>query len=44
MFCNQCEQTLRNTACVDSPGVCGKDEDVQSLQELILYGVKGLAA
>src|SRR3954466_11085013 len=44
MFCNQCEQTFRNSGCVDSPGVCGKDADVQSLQELILYGLKGMAA
>ena len=44
MNCNQCEQTFRGTACVTSPGVCGKDDDVQSLQELILYGLKGMAA
>jgi hydroxylamine reductase len=29
---------------VISPGVCGKNEDVQSLQETLLYGVKGMAA
>jgi hydroxylamine reductase len=29
---------------VISPGVCGKDEDVQSLQETLLYGLKGMAA
>jgi len=28
----------------DGPGVCGKDPDVQSLQETVLYGLKGLAA
>jgi hydroxylamine reductase len=44
MFCNQCEQTAHCTACVTSPGVCGKDEDVQSLQETLLYGLKGMAA
>lgn len=44
MFCNQCEQTFHGTGCVNSPGVCGKDEDVQSVQELILYGLKGMAA
>lgn len=44
MFCNQCEQTAHCTGCVTSPGVCGKDEDVQSLQELLLYGLKGMAA
>ncbi len=43
MFCNQCEQTTNGTGCVDI-GVCGKDPDVQSLQETLLYGVKGTAA
>ena len=43
MFCNQCEQTAKGTGCVDR-GVCGKNPDVQSLQETLLYGVKGLAA
>ncbi len=44
MFCNQCEQSFRGTGCVNTPGVCGKDEDVQSLQEMLLYGVKGMSA
>ncbi len=44
MFCNQCEQTYHGTGCVNNPGVCGKNEDVQSLQELILFGLKGMAA
>ncbi len=43
MFCNQCEQTQNGTGCTDV-GVCGKDEDVQSLQEILLYGLKGMAA
>ncbi len=43
MFCNQCEQTQSGTGCTDV-GVCGKDEDMQSLQEILLYGVKGMAA
>lgn len=43
MFCNQCEQTQSGTGCTDI-GVCGKDPDVQSLQETLLYGVKGMAA
>jgi hydroxylamine reductase len=43
MFCNQCEQTAGGTACVQV-GVCGKNEDIQSLQEILLYGLKGLAA
>lgn len=44
MFCNQCEQTMGGTGCSHSPGICGKDADVQSLQETILYGLKGMAA
>ncbi|MCG5511214.1 hydroxylamine reductase [Ectothiorhodospira lacustris] len=44
MNCNQCEQTFRQTACVSSPGTCGKDENMHSLQELLLYGLKGMAA
>ncbi|GMU24776.1 MAG: hypothetical protein AMXMBFR13_48480 [Phycisphaerae bacterium] len=43
MFCNQCEQAFEGTGCVDM-GICGKDPDVQSLQEILLYGVKGMAA
>ncbi len=43
MFCNQCEQARGATGCVDM-GVCGKDPDVQALQETLLYGLKGMAA
>ncbi len=43
MFCNQCEQTQGGRGCTDI-GVCGKDADVQSLQETLLYGLKGMAA
>ena len=43
MFCNQCEQTQNGCGCTEI-GVCGKDPDVQSLQEILLYGVKGMAA
>jgi hydroxylamine reductase len=44
MFCNQCEQSAHGTGCANGVGVCGKDPDVQSLQETLLYGVKGMAA
>lgn len=44
MFCNQCEQAAGGTGCASSVGVCGKNADIQSLQELILYGIKGMAA
>ncbi len=44
MFCNQCEQAKDVIGCSGSLGKCGKNEDVQSLQEILLYGLKGLAA
>ncbi len=43
MFCNQCEQAFRGTGCVEI-GVCGKNPDVESVQQIILYGLKGMAA
>jgi hydroxylamine reductase len=44
MFCNQCEQARQGTGCAEAPGVCGKDEDLQAVQETLLYGLKGMAA
>ncbi len=43
MFCYQCEQTAGGTGCIKS-GVCGKNEDIQSLQDTLLFGLKGIAA
>ncbi len=43
MFCYQCEQTAGGSGCVKS-GVCGKNEDIQSLQDITLFGLKGIAA
>jgi len=43
MFCNQCQQTVKGIACTVR-GVCGKDEDVQSLMDTLLFGLKGIAA
>jgi hydroxylamine reductase len=43
MFCYQCEQTAGGTACT-KVGVCGKNPDIQSLQDIILFGLKGIAA
>ncbi len=42
MFCYQCEQTTKSTACT-SFGVCGKDSDVSALQDLIVHATKGIA-
>ncbi len=41
MFCTQCEQTTKG-GCV-KVGVCGKDETVASLQDLLLFSLKGLS-
>ncbi|MBU1007427.1 MAG: hydroxylamine reductase [Candidatus Omnitrophica bacterium] len=43
MFCYQCEQTAGGKGCTKI-GVCGKNEDVQSLQDILLFGLKGIAA
>ncbi|MEW6170168.1 MAG: hydroxylamine reductase [Candidatus Omnitrophota bacterium] len=43
MFCYQCEQTAGGSGCLKS-GVCGKNEDINSLQDILLFGLKGIAA
>jgi hydroxylamine reductase len=43
MHCDQCEQTYNGVACTEM-GVCGKNPDVESLQKILLYGLKGMAA
>ena len=43
MFCYQCEQTAGGSGCTKI-GVCGKNEDIQSLQDTLLFGLKGIAA
>jgi len=42
MFCYQCEQ-CPSGGCT-KVGVCGKDETVASLQDTIIFGLKGVAA
>ncbi|MEV2352964.1 hydroxylamine reductase [Paenibacillus larvae] len=42
MFCYQCEQTPSGGCTV--MGVCGKNEDIASLQDTIIFGLKGVAA
>ena len=43
MFCYQCEQTAGGSGCIKE-GVCGKNPDIQSLQDILLFGLKGIAA
>ncbi|MCA1808209.1 MAG: hydroxylamine reductase [Lentisphaerae bacterium] len=42
MFCYQCQETVRNTACT-MKGVCGKEEPTANLQDLLIYILQGLA-
>jgi hydroxylamine reductase len=42
MFCNQCEQTAKGEGCTKA-GVCGKPQDVATLQDLLVYAVVGLS-
>lgn len=42
MFCHQCEQTPTGGCKVI--GVCGKDETVASLQDTVIFALKGIAA
>lgn len=43
MFCYQCEQTAGGTGCT-KVGVCGKNEDIAGLQDLLIFGLKGISA
>jgi hydroxylamine reductase len=43
MYCNQCQQTAQGIACT-TRGVCGKNEDVASLMDTLVAGLKGIAA
>ncbi|MBT2642005.1 hydroxylamine reductase [Bacillus sp. ISL-41] len=42
MFCYQCEQTPTGGCTV--VGVCGKDETIASLQDTMIFALKGIAA
>jgi len=42
MFCYQCEQTAKGTGCT-AAGVCGKDADTATLQDLLVHATKGVS-
>src|SRR5271157_172028 len=42
MFCYQCEQTAKGEGCTVM-GVCGKQHEVASLQDLVVYLVTGIS-
>ena len=42
MFCYQCEQTAGGKGCTKM-GVCGKTPEVATLQDLLIYQIKGIS-
>ena len=42
MFCYQCEQTAKGQGCT-IVGVCGKTPEVATLQDLLVYALRGLS-
>lgn len=42
MFCYQCQETAKGTGC-EIRGVCGKEENVAKLQDLLIYTLKGIS-
>lgn len=42
MFCYQCEQTAQGKGC-NIGGVCGKQPETASLQDLLIYQIKGIS-
>jgi hydroxylamine reductase len=42
MFCYQCEQTSQGQGC-QTIGVCGKDENTATLQDLLIHALKGIS-
>ncbi len=42
MFCEQCEQTASGNGC-HQYGACGKSPQVNAVQDLLIYCLRGLA-
>ncbi len=42
MFCYHCQEAKKNKAC-DTTGICGKKAPIASLQDLLVYLLKGLS-
>ncbi len=42
MFCYQCQECAKGTGC-EIRGVCGKNEEVAKLQDLLIYTTKGIS-
>ena len=42
MFCYHCQEAKKNLVC-DKTGICGKKENISSLQDMLMFSLKGLA-
>ncbi|MFQ5901987.1 MAG: hydroxylamine reductase, partial [Thermodesulfobacteriota bacterium] len=42
MYCYQCQEAAKNVSCTIT-GVCGKDEEVAKLQDMLIYLLKGIS-
>ena len=42
MYCNQCQETARNTGCTIN-GVCGKTAETSNIQDLLVFACQGLS-
>jgi hydroxylamine reductase len=42
MFCNQCEEANKGEGCINI-GVCGKNDEVSNLQDLLIYALQGIS-
>jgi hydroxylamine reductase len=42
MFCYHCQEAKKNKVC-DTAGICGKKSHVSSLQDMLMFSLKGLA-
>src|SRR5690554_5041590 len=42
MFCYQCQEAAKNEGCTVR-GVCGKNDTVSNLQDLLIYTLKGIS-
>ena len=42
MFCNQCQETAKNTGCTIK-GVCRKAEETSNIQDLLMFACQGLS-
>ncbi|UCZ53475.1 hydroxylamine reductase [Bacillus shivajii] len=43
MFCNQCQEAMKNIGCNLDVGVCGKPSELSNLMDLLIFTLKGVS-